>query len=86
MLPNPIEVADNESQSYLGLLPNLAKFVLSAVPASCLLTHNTVSSLQALRQGFADVMVNFLWQHSPVPFPAIRAPFFAVGLAFSTCD
>jgi hypothetical protein len=59
MPPDPVEVADNKSESYLGLLPHLAKFILSAMPTSSLLTHNAVGSLQALRQGFTDVMVNF---------------------------
>jgi hypothetical protein len=32
MLPNPVEVSDDEPQSYFCLLPQLAKFVLPPMP------------------------------------------------------
>jgi hypothetical protein len=38
----------------------------------------------ALRQDFANVVVDFIWQHSLVAFPAISTPYFAVSLAFGT--
>ena len=54
------------------------------MPTSCLLAHNTVSSLQPLRYGFTNIVVDLIGQRSLVAFPTIGTPFEAVSLALST--
>lgn len=71
MSSNPIEVTDNQSQSYLGLLPYLTKFILSAIASPSLLPHNTIGLLTPLCQGFANIVVNFIWYHPLISFPTI---------------
>jgi hypothetical protein len=45
MYPNPVEVGDDQTQGDFRLFPDLAKFVLSSMPTSCLLPDNTIGSL-----------------------------------------
>jgi hypothetical protein len=82
MLPNPVEVTDDEPQSYFCLLPQLAKFVLPPMPPSSLLAQDPISLLQALSQSFANVVLNFRSQYSFISTPSICVPFGAVGLTF----
>ncbi len=56
------------------------------MPTASLLAKDAVGTLQSLRQGFANIVVNFRRQNAPISLPTIRAPFFAVGLTFSTAD
>jgi hypothetical protein len=87
MYPNPVEVGDDQTQGDFRLLPDLAKFVLSSMPTSCVLAKATISTLQSLRQNFTNVVFYFIIaQYSLIPFPSISVPFFAVGLTFSTGD
>jgi hypothetical protein len=72
MQPIPIEITNHKPQSYLGLLPQLAKLVLSSMPTSGLLTHNAISALYTLRQSFADIMLYLITtQGSLIPTPTI---------------
>jgi hypothetical protein len=84
MLPDPIEVADNQSHCHRRLLPHFAKLVLPSVPTSSLLSQNSIRALISLRQCLTDVVVNLCTENSLIASPTIRVPLTANRFALGT--
>ena len=86
MLPNPVEVAHDQSGRYLRLFPHLAKLVLSSMPSSSLLPNNAIGALQSLRLVLADVVEDFGGQDSLVASPIIAIPLLTVRFPLTAND
>lgn len=84
MLPDPVEVADNQSHNHFRLLPHFTKLVLPSMPASGLLPQDSVGALIALRQCLTNVVVNLYTQDSFIASPTIRVPLTTSRFAFGT--
>jgi hypothetical protein len=84
MLPDPIEVANDQSHCHRRLLPHFAKLVLPSMPTSSLLSQNSIGALIALGQGLTDVVVNLCTENSLIASPTIRVPLTANRFAFGT--
>jgi hypothetical protein len=74
MLPNPIEVADNQLHCHLRLLSQFAKLVLLSMPSSCLLSQDSIGTLVALCQRLANMVIHLCTQDSFISSPSIGVP------------